>query len=211
MPIRERPVPLEGLAENVNRQVKADGRCVVVVSEGFPAGELGEEKDAFGHTSFGASRITVQQRIVNYLNEHGIQARGAARGHVPGTDQRDSAIYASIPDLDEAYRVGQKAALVAMEDGSGWMSTILREPGPIYSVRYDKVPLEEVANSERAFPEGWITESGYDVTDEFIEYARPLVGEDWPSVPVVAGRQRFARLAPAFAQKKLPAYEISTG
>ena len=29
------------------------------------------------------------------------------------------------------------------------MATILREPGPIYNVRYDKVPLAEVANSER--------------------------------------------------------------
>ena len=27
------------------------------------------------------------------------------------------------------------------------MATILREPGPIYSVRYDKVPLEQVANA----------------------------------------------------------------
>ena len=32
------------------------------------------------------------------------------------------------------------------------MATILRNPGPIYSVRYDKVPLAEVANSERTFP-----------------------------------------------------------
>ena len=36
------------------------------------------------------------------------------------------------------------------------MSTILRNPGPIYSVRYDKVPLAEVANSERTFPAKWI-------------------------------------------------------
>ena len=50
-------------------------------------------------------------------------------------------IYASTVDLEEAYRVGQKAAQIAAEDGSGYMSTILRDPGPIYSVRYDKVPL----------------------------------------------------------------------
>jgi len=36
------------------------------------------------------------------------------------------------------------------------MATILRDPGLIYSVRYEKVPLAEVANSERAFPKQWI-------------------------------------------------------
>ena len=35
---------------------------------------------------------------------------------------------------------------------SGYMATILREPGPIYNVRYDNVPLAEVAGSEREFP-----------------------------------------------------------
>ena len=57
-------------------------------------------------------------------------------------------IYASTVDLEEAYRVGQKAAQIAVEDGSGYMSTILRKAGPIYNVRYDKVPLEMVANCE---------------------------------------------------------------
>ena len=33
----------------------------------------------------------------------------------------------------------------------------------------------------------------------------PLVGEDWPDVPLVGGRQRFARLKPIFADTRLPA------
>jgi 6-phosphofructokinase 1 len=102
--------------------------------------------------------------------------------------------------------VGQKAAQIAVEDGSGYMSTILREPGPIYSVRYDKVPLELVANSERCFPEAWVAEDRLDVTDEFVRYARPLIGDGWPTIPLVNGRQRFARLARIFAEVKLPAY-----
>jgi 6-phosphofructokinase 1 len=76
----------------------------------------------------------------------------------------------------------------------------------IYSVRYDKVPLDLVANSERTFPAAWITNDKSDVTDEFVAYARPLIGEDWASVPVINGRQRFARLKPVFADKKLPVY-----
>jgi 6-phosphofructokinase 1 len=98
------------------------------------------------------------------------------------------------------------AVHVALEDGSGYMATILREPDPIYRVRYDKVPLDLVANSERAFPPAWIAANRMDVTDDFVRYARPLIGEDWPSIPLVDGRQRFARLQPIFAEKRLPAY-----
>jgi 6-phosphofructokinase len=204
----ESKVTIEQLADNVNEQLKKDGRCIVVISEGFDVGKIGEVKDAFGHTSFGSSETSVYQTVVNYLNSKGLKARGAARGQVMGTDQRHTTAYASIVDLDEAYKVGQKAVEIAMREGNGWMATILREPGIIYNVRYDKVPLEKVALSERIFPEKWIASSRYDVTDEFLAYVRPLIGEDWPSVPMINGRQRFARLEMKFADKKLPAYKL---
>ena len=44
------------------------------------------------------------------------------------------------------------------------------------------------------------------MTDEFIRYARPLIGNDWPSVPLIDGRVRMARLKPLFAEQKLPKY-----
>jgi len=204
----ESDVTIETLADNVNEQLKKDGRCIVVVSEGFDVGNIGEVKDAFGHTSFGSSQNSVFQIVVNYLNSKGLKARGSARGQVMGTDQRDTTAYASVVDLDEAYKVGQKAVEIALYDGNGWMATILREPGFIYNVRYDKVALEKVALSERTFPEKWISENRYDVTDEFLNYVRPLIGEDWPSVPLINGRQRFSRLKMKFADKKLPSYKL---
>ncbi len=204
--LAESGVTMEQMADNVNDQLNKDGRCILVVSEGFDVGSLGEVKDAFGHTSFGSSQQSVFQTVVNYLNAKGLKVRGNARGQVMGTDQRDTVIYASTVDLDEAYKVGQKAVDIAMNEGNGWMATILREPGFIYNVKYDKVPLEKVALSERTFPSKWISESGYDVTDDFIAYARPLIGEDWVSVPVINGRQRFTRFKPVFADKKLDAY-----
>ena len=204
--LKESDVTIEQLADNVNQELERSGRAIVVLSEGFPVGDLGERKDSFGHTQFSASETTVEQTVVNYLNSVGLKARGSARGQVPGTDQRDTMVYASTVDLDEAYRVGQKAVIVAMEDGSGFMSTILREPGLIYNVRYDRVPLPEVANSEREFPAEWIAENRIDVTDDFVEYARPLIGEDWVSVPVINGIQRFARLKPVFAEKRCDEY-----
>ncbi|MBN2025078.1 MAG: diphosphate--fructose-6-phosphate 1-phosphotransferase [Pirellulales bacterium] len=204
--LAESPCTLEQLADQVNDQLRRDGRCIVVISEGFNVGDLGEVKDSFGHVSFSASQITVGQIVVNYLNKVGLAAKGAARGNVSGTDQRHAIAYASTVDLDEAYRVGQKAVELAASGTSGFMATILRDPGSIYSVRYDKVPLPEVANSERTFPAGWIAPGGFDVTDDFLRYARPLVGDEMVSLPMLDGRQRMARLAPIFAEKKLPAY-----
>jgi 6-phosphofructokinase 1 len=198
----------EEMCDNVNDQLKKDGRCIIVVSEGFEVGDIGATKDSFGHTQFSASKTTVAQQVVTLLNERGLPVPGAARGQVSGTDQRDTCLYASIPDLDEAYKVGQKAALIAQEGENGWMATILREPGPIYNVRYDKVPLEKVANSERTFPKEWLAPNKIDVTDEFVKYAKPLIGEDWASVPVINGRQRFTRFKPIFAVKNLPEYTL---
>ena len=218
--LRESGLGLAALADAVNDMLRQRGRAVVVISEGFDVGDLGERKDSFGHTMFSASETTVEQNVVNYLNASGLAARGSARGNVPGTDQRHSIIYASTVDLEEAYRVGWKAVEVAVHDGSGYMSTILRgsrseagrsEPavrmvGDLYTVAYDKVGLELVANSERAFPAEWIAPSRTDVTDDFVRYARPLIGDSWPSVPLIDGRQRFARLAPIFAATRLAPY-----
>jgi len=75
-------------------------------------------KDSFGHTSFGASKLTVAQSVVNYLNQVGCPARRRARKR-HGHDQRHSMAYASAVDLDEAYRVGQKAVELAAAGQSG--------------------------------------------------------------------------------------------
>src|SRR5687768_17472949 len=93
--LAESPCTLEQLADNVNDQLVKDGRCMVVISEGFNVGSLGERKDSFGHTQFSSSETTVCQLVVNYLNKVGLKAKGSARGNVPGTDQRHSMAYAS--------------------------------------------------------------------------------------------------------------------
>ncbi len=204
--LAENPVPLGQLADQVNDELKRSGRCLVVISEGFDVGELGELRDSFGHVSYSSSQITVAQVVVNYLNRVGLAAKGAARGNVPGTDQRHAMALASTVDLEEAYRVGQMAVLLAARGQGGLMATLLRNPGPLYSVRYDAVPLEKVAGSERSFPAGWITESGLDVTDDFLAYARPLVGDDMVSLPMIDGRQRLTRFDPIYADQKLPKY-----
>jgi 6-phosphofructokinase 1 len=202
----ESGLTLEQLGENVVACLERHGRCIVVVSEGFGVGALGEVKDSFGHTAFGSSKQSVAQVVTNYINSLKLPVPGTARFQVPGTDQRNAMIYASTVDMREAYEVGRKCAQIARDDGTGYMGTILREPGPAYKVRYDKVPLEAVANSERVFPARWIAPNEIDVTDEFVAYARPLIGTEWPTIPLVDGLQRFTRFEPIFADKKLDAY-----
>ena len=145
--------------------------------------------------------------VVNYLNKVGLAAKGAARGNVPGTDQRHAMAYRLDGRSGRSLQAAARWRRCWPRRGeSGFMSTILRNPGPIYSVRYDKVPLAEVANSERTFPAKWIAANGYDVTDEFVRYAKPLVGEDMVSLPMIDGRQRLTRFQPIYAEQKLPKY-----
>jgi 6-phosphofructokinase 1 len=204
--LAESGLDLAVIGESVTDYLKRLGRCIVVVSEGLKVGELGEAQDSFGHTTFGSTRLATAQVVSNYINSLKLPVPGQARYQIPGTDQRSAAIYASTVDLEEAYQVACHCATIARDAGSGWMGTILREPGDAYRVRYEKAALREVANSERAFPEAWISRSGYDVTDEFVRYAQPLIGDQWPSIPLVGGLQRFARLAPILAEKRLPGY-----
>ena len=216
--LAESGLSLEQLADNVNDELKKTGRVIVVISEGFSAGDIGESRDSFGHTQYDSSQVTVEQVVVNYLNRQGLRqglnqgfnqglnVHGSARCNRAGTDQRDTIIYASEVDLEEAYEVGKKAVKIAVEDGNGFMATILRKPGDVYKVEYDKVLLEKVANSERKFPSKWITENRIDVTDEFIKYAKPLIGENWLEVPLENGLQRFTRFKPIFSDKKCKPY-----
>ncbi|HHV99515.1 MAG TPA: diphosphate--fructose-6-phosphate 1-phosphotransferase [Clostridiaceae bacterium] len=197
---------LETLAENVNRELQRSGRCIVVVNEGFDVGSLGEAHDGFGHIEYGASKTTAAQVVTNYLNSVGLKARGQATGQVPGVLQRSVSIFASKVDIEEAYEVGRKAVKIGIEEGTGFMATILRAPGSQYKAVYDKVPLGVVANSVRYLPKNWISSDGIDVTDDFINYAMPLIGDGWPDIRLENGLQRFARLDIKFIDKKLPDY-----
>jgi len=197
----ESGLTLNDLADNVNDELKRGGRCIVALSEGFDVGNNDKQKDSFGHIAYGATEMSASQSVTNFLNRKGLAARGHAFGQLAGTDQRSNIVLASTVDLEEAYRVACHAVEIARKDGSGWMSTILRVPGPSYAVRYDKVPLELVANSERSFPKAWLDADGIDVTDDFVQYAKPLIGEHWVKVPLENGLQRFARFNRVYAEK----------
>ncbi|MEA2087331.1 MAG: diphosphate--fructose-6-phosphate 1-phosphotransferase [Candidatus Caldatribacteriota bacterium] len=199
---------LEFITEKVNRKLKDYSRCIVVIGEGINVGDLGILRDNFGHPQFSASKRTVEQLLINHLNgtdrkdnqgraESRLIVKGIARSERPGTRQRREIAYVSEVDREEAYRVGAHAAQTALSGENGFMSTIIRKPGGIYKITYDKVPLDVVANSERKFPQGWISVDKVDVTDEFIEWALPLIGSPLP---------RFAKFKEIYVPKKCREY-----
>lgn len=202
----EAGVSLPEIAENVEGELRRSGRVIVVVSEGVEIGDLGERRDAFGHAAFGSSRDSVAQALVNFLNDRGLPVRGAARGQIPGTHQRHAILCASPVDLDEAYEVGRHAVEIAVRDGTGYMATVVRALGPDYRAVYGKAPLRRMAGSERRFPREWIAASRCDVTDAFVTYARPLIGEGPPEVPLRRGLPRFAQLQSDCVSKRLSPY-----
>ena len=155
--LAERPMPLEQMADNVNDLLRAPRPVHRRRQRGLRRRRHGRaRKDSFGHTQFGASETTVAQMVVNYLNAAGCRSRGRPGATCPAPI---SGTPSSTPRRSTSTRPiasGQKAVELAAAGESGFMATILREPGPIYNVRYDKVPLAKVANSERTFPADWI-------------------------------------------------------
>ena len=78
--LAEASVTAEEMCDRVNDQLKKDGRCIVVVSEGFELGmEGGEARDSFGHKNYGSAKMSVQAQVVAMLNDKGLPVPGAAR------------------------------------------------------------------------------------------------------------------------------------
>lgn len=68
-------------------------------------------------------------------------------------------------------------------------------------------PSPVINNSlQGVIPKEWLSKSKIDVTDDFIRYAKPLIGTKWIKIPLKKGIQRFTRFQPVFAEKKCPAY-----
>ncbi|MDR1795953.1 MAG: diphosphate--fructose-6-phosphate 1-phosphotransferase [Clostridiales Family XIII bacterium] len=218
-PGREEPIQLyfaetggglDFLYDNVTRLLRERGRAIVVVNEGYDVGGTGGAVDGFGHLEYGAGETTAAQAVVNMLNSRGLPVRGNATGQIPGVLQRDTSLARSAVDEEEAYEAGRHAVKVVVEEGSGYMATILRDAAEEaegrYKAVYGKVPLDVVANSARVLPPGWIAEGGLDVTDAFLAYAAPLIGGDARPIPMKGGLPDFARLRRARVPKKCVDY-----
>ena len=177
----ERPLNRERFLADVDRVYRQRGHVVITVCEGLKD-ERGEyvsasrrdvDVDRFGHAQLGGVSGVLCDLIATEL-------KIKARFDKPGTIQRVSSVLASPVDVDEAYRVGQTAVREAVAGKTGFMVSIIREPGPQYRSTLGLVPLERVANAVRQVPDEFIAPAGNDVTAAYLSYIRPLIGPPLP-------------------------------
>ena len=194
----ERPFDKEEFKERVRYYLDTIKRCVIVVSEGTknPDGSYISEqkgefaKDAFGHTQLGGAAQFIKSVVEN-------EVKVKSRFAIPSTIQRTGSHFASKTDADEAYMAGQKAVQLALAGENGKMVTLQRAAGKEYRCETGSAELSAVANGEKYFPKEWISKDGFFVSDDFLEYARPLVqGEVQPLIE--GGLPKYVRFKKFF-------------
>ena len=86
----------------------------------------------------------------------------------------------SATDQKEAREVGQKAVQFAVLHGKDGSVTIHRVGD--YAVDYRLSALTDIAALTKHMPDEFINKEGNGVTKAFIDYCRPLIGGDLPTV-----------------------------
>jgi 6-phosphofructokinase 1 len=179
--VPEHPRAVDDIVSDVRGVYEAEGWCVIVLCENQPTpdgdviGAGGEPRwvDAFGHAYFDSPAQWLAQRVQAEL-------RVRVRFDKPGTIQRMATAYVSSTDRAEAELLGRQAVRLAAARTSGVMVSLERGKGEAYRVSTGTTPLETVANEQRGLPVEFINADGNGLTDAFVEYARPLIGEPLP-------------------------------
>lgn len=194
----ERPFITQHFLEDVKSVYDRLGKVVICVCEGLKdekgnfvrASTKQVDTDRFGHAQLGG----VGDYLVNLISEN---LKIKARYDKPGTIQRVSMQCASQVDLEEAYRVGQIAFSKAIEGESDKMVIIVRKKNEPYESETGLVELQKVTLKTRRVPDSFINKDSNFVTEEFLDYARPLIGGPLPE---------YAHLKKEMLGKRLPLY-----
>jgi len=193
--VPERPFVKDKFLSDVEAVYKRQGYVVIAACEGLknPNGGLvaafqeDMNVDAFGHPELGGLGQYLVDLIVAELNLK-------TRLDKPGTMQRSSGVCISEVDSQEAYMVGREAVRQAAGGSSGYMVTLVRQPGEVYGATTGLAPLEEVANVEKLLPDEFINPDGNFVTEAFKAYTRPLLGGPLPDYVTLAAHRVPKRL-----------------
>ena len=180
--------------DDVQRVYKEKGNCLVAVSEGIHYADgafVSEAKtsatDGFGHAQLGGLASMLADVVKKEL---GVKVRGIELSLL----QRCAAHCASKTDVDESYMSGKAAvdyAVAGETDHMPGFKCTRDENG--YKCEIQLLPLSKVANTEKKVPREWINAEGNGVTQEFIDYASPLIAGENVG-PKVNGLPRFAQL-----------------
>ena len=194
---------MDRFLSDVTEIYNKNGNCIVAVSEGIHYADgsfVSEAKtsatDGFGHAQLGGLAAMLAEVV---KEKTGAKVRGIELSLL----QRCGAHLASQTDIDESFAAGKTAveAAVAGETDKMVGFECTRENGQ-YSCRTKLFNLSDVANFEKKVPIEWINEAGNGVTQDFIDYALPLIqGENHRTLE--NGLPRFAHLKKVLASEKV--------
>ena len=173
----EVPFHVDRFLEKVRVMQEKKASIVIAVSEGIKLEdgryvcELSDDVrtvDAFGHKALtGTARF-----LANTVARH-IETK--TRCIELSTLQRCAGHLTSRTDITEAYQVGGAAAKAAFEGHTGKMVALKRISNSPYQCTTELYPISQVANLEKKVPLSWMDENHTQMTQEFLDYARPLI------------------------------------
>jgi 6-phosphofructokinase 1 len=146
----------------------------IVDKDGRPV-SASEVSDKFSNVEFGAMGGTSAAMMLHGMISGEFGWRGEFQ--VCESLQMCAADRASAQDVEEAYACGARAVELAAQGKTGVMVSIVRESNQPYRWSLDETPLAEVAAKAKPMPDEYINQDANYVTDAFLEYLRPLVGE----------------------------------
>ena len=168
---------LDEFVEFIEDLSKTKHSIVIAVSEGVKTEdgkfvcELSNEHiavDAFGHKQLSGCGQTLANIVATRT---GLKTRAIEYS----TLQRAATHIASLTDINEAEMVGMKAVEEANNGKTGMMVIITRDDTNGYSSSADTYDIHHIANVEKKIPAEWIDEKNRCLTQEFINYAKPLI------------------------------------
>ena len=177
---------IEGFVAKVRELLEKKDVVVAVVSEGIKTAEgkyvceyasSNTTTDAFGHIQMTGTAAYLANVIKNEL---GCKTRAVELS----TLQRAAAHLASKIDVDEAFNVGGATVKAADEGSSGVMVVIDRVSDDPYQSATGVYDVHRIANDEKLVPRKWINKEGNYVTEEFLDYVRPLIQGQYSPVMV---------------------------
>lgn len=170
----EVPLVEDELLARIEDAYRRWGFVVAVVPENARSmeGPLGGNAEPFYVDDFGHPYFEGPARGLAKIIGNRLKVR--ARFEKPGTIQRS--VVMSRVDVEEAFRAGQMAVRYSIEGRTDIMVALVRESEHPYRCSTKPVPLADIPGKEKLLPAGYIDAKNWSVTEDFLKYARPLVG-----------------------------------
>lgn len=177
----ERVFNVESFQQDVRDVVAKHGRCVIAVSEGITDSEgqpisTSGERDSHGNIQLsgsGALGDTLAALVKSAFEGKKVRVRADTFGYL----QRSFPTIISPIDAQEARAVGKFAVEHAATTAQPGSVSIRRLSSVPYQSECFITPLSSVAREATEMKDEYINAAGNDVTQAWLDYVAPLVGE----------------------------------